>query len=148
MKQDIWKNISSNLIKTVSNKTAKNDTKYDDNDDNNNENNINASNNNNNIAMQLQKNHQHETLSFQQMIYQLASSSSTSGSRNCNGDAITTAAATTSSKESNQDVTLPFYFICLLHLANEHVSYLLSKYLLALPCYNLYIFLHFFTLLN
>ena len=25
-----------------------------------------------------------------------------------------------------QDVTLPFYFICLLHLANEHVSILVS----------------------
>jgi hypothetical protein len=62
----------------------------------------------------FQKHHQHNTLSFQQMIYQLASTSSTSSY--CNGDA---AAAV---KETNQDVTLPFYFICLLHLANEHVS--------------------------
>ena len=65
----------------------------------------------------FQKNHQHNTLSFQQMIYQLASTSSTSSY--CNGDAAAAAAAV---KETNQDVTLPFYFICLLHLANEHVS--------------------------
>jgi len=63
----------------------------------------------------FQKHHQHNTLSFQHMIYQLASTSSTSSY--CNGDAAAAAV-----KETNQDVTLPFYFICLLHLANEHVS--------------------------
>ena len=121
------------MIKTVSINTS-NITKNDANDDHmidniydaendNNENNLNGNNNNNNIAMKNNKpqKHQHNTLSFQQMIYQLASTSSTTSS-NCNS-----AAATAVVKESNQDVTLPFYFICLLHLANEHVSHQISK---------------------
>ena len=129
------------MIKSVSINTA-NITKNDTNDDhmidniyvenNNNENNLNGNNDNNNIAMKNNKpqnHHQHNTLSFQQTIYQLASTSSN-----------TDAAAV---KESNQDVTLPFYFICLLHLANEHVSHHISKYLFA---YNVYIFLYFFII--
>jgi condensin complex subunit 2 len=54
-------------------------------------------------------------LSFQDMICELAA-----------GDEV-----------RQKDVTLPFYFICLLHLANEHVRYLILLSVNEVPCLGL-----------
>lgn len=56
----------------------------------------------NNNQLSLQSSSSKSLLSFQNLIYEISSE-------------------TNESKQ--KDVTLPFYFICLLHLANEHVSY-------------------------
>ena len=118
LKQDIWKNIKDNLMAVTIKSDKDNDSRIDNCGVNENnisvDENISTTTTTTTTTTNLQKSHQKQqqtllphqnTLSFQQMICQIASN-------NSNG----------SMDGSNKDVTLPFYFICLLHLANEHVS--------------------------